>query len=104
MKSCENCDHLPSDCLSCETQIYNAWDNDITLLDEWARVARSRGQTGLSDGLLKCADLFAGLETPTRTDNLTDIAEALSSLKDDERVRQIRERFRKKRIELKNNC
>lgn len=95
---CDTCDHKPIDCLSCETQIFNGNDNDITLLDEWARVARMRDNQDLSDTLTMCADFIVGL-TYCRTPYAMDImAETLGSLRDDARVRSIRERFRVARL------
>lgn len=98
MKSCEGCDHTPADCLSCEAQIFNGWDADITLLDEWARVARRREMRERSDRLIMCADFLAGLVYCRTLEKMQIMADVLGGLRDDARTRSIRERFRTARI------
>ena len=107
-KNCDNCDHLPADCLSCENQIYNGFDADVMILDEWSRIARNRDMRTRSDNLTMCADLFAGLKYCRTPEKMSVISDELKSLQDDERVRDIQERFRVLRLDvikiIKNKC
>jgi hypothetical protein len=74
------------------------------ILDEWARVARRRENRELSDNLTMCADFITGLTYCRTPEHMDTMAETLQGLRDDARVRSIRERFRVMRINIINNA